>query len=306
MPQAGKPARTGTQGERRIMLNIKKILLPVDFPVATLAVLHQAATLAKRFNSEVLLLHVVTPRSHEAGVPDDIQGMADWDLTAAILQQAGDQHDARLAGELQGLSIRHSLVKGHVAAEIMRAVQESEADLLMIPSFSFTFSQFLLGSVTAKVLHGTECPVWTGAHVENQAADHFAIHNVLCGVDFGPRTEITVSWAAQMAAEFGARLTLAHATASVELWGPGGSVVDQKWKDALLGNASRQMTKLLHDTGVKAEVYIGSGDVPKVLSQAARQTTADLLVTGCYPYGGHLRTNGYGIICAVQIPVLNV
>jgi nucleotide-binding universal stress UspA family protein len=35
--------------------------------------------------------------------------------------------------------------------------------------------------------------------------------------------------------------------------------------------------------GVKAEVFIGSGDVPKVLGDAARQTEADLLVTGCYP-----------------------
>jgi hypothetical protein len=46
--------------------------------------------------------------------------------------------------------------------------------------------------------------------------------------------------------------------------------------------------------------------VPKVLTQAAKQTKADLLVNGCYPYGGHLRTHGYGIICAVQIPVLSV
>jgi nucleotide-binding universal stress UspA family protein len=58
--------------------------------------------------------------------------------------------------------------------------------------------------------------------------------------------------------------------------------------------------------GIKADVLIGSGDVPKVLGQAAKQTNADLLVTGCYPYGGNLRTHGYGIICAVAIPVLNV
>ena len=38
--------------------------------------------------------------------------------------------------------------------------------------------------------------------------------------------------------------------------------------------------------GIKADVFIGSGDEPKVLSQAAKQTKADLLVTGCYPYGG--------------------
>jgi nucleotide-binding universal stress UspA family protein len=43
-----------------------------------------------------------------------------------------------------------------------------------------------------------------------------------------------------------------------------------------------------------------------VLCQAAKETNADLLVTGCYPYGGRLRTHGYNIMCAVPIPVLSV
>ena len=176
----------------------------------------------------------------------------------------------------------------------------------MMPSHSFTFYQFLMGSVTAKVLHGTECPVWTGAHVQESPVQKFAIRNVLCAVDFGPRCDKTVAWAAQMAAEFGARLTLANVTAGVELWGPGGSYVDQSWKEELVSNASQQMAKLQQDMGIKADVFIGSGDEPKVLSQAAKQTKADFLVTGCYPYGGHLRTHGYGIICAVSIPVLSV
>jgi nucleotide-binding universal stress UspA family protein len=176
----------------------------------------------------------------------------------------------------------------------------------MMPSDGSTFYQFLLGSVTAKVLHRTECPVWTGAHVEGGPVQKFAIRNVLCAVEFGPRADITVSWAAQMAAEFGARLTLANVTAGVELWGPGGSYVDHRWKEELVSNASQQMAKLQQDTGIKADVFIGSGDVPTVLSQVAKQTKADLLVTGCYPYGGHLRTHGYGIICAVPIPVLSV
>ena len=142
--------------------------------------------------------------------------------------------------------------------------------------------------------------------MQGSPGQKFAIHNVLGAVEFGPRADITVSWAAQMAAEFGARLTLANVTASVEFWGPGGHYVNEKWKSELVGDATAQMSKLQQDTGVKADVFIGSGDVPKVLSQAAKQTSADLLVTGCYPYGGHLRTHGYGIICAAQIPVLNV
>ena len=287
------------------MLNIKKILLPVDFPVVSFGLAHQAATLAHHFNSEIVVLHVMTPRSHAAGVPEDAREQ-DFDLLAAILRQAEKQQDTSLGPELEGLAIRSKLVNGDVAVTIVETAEEEKTDLIMMPSYSSTFYQFLLGSVTAKVLHGSERPVWTGAHVQESPGQKFALRNVLGAVEFGPRADITASWAAQMAAEFGAQLTLANVTAGVEFWGPGGNYVNEKWKAELVGSASEQMVKLQQDTGIKAEVFIGSGDVPKVLSQAAKQTKADLLVTGCYPYGGHLRTHGYGIICAVPIPVLSV
>ena len=86
-----------------------------------------------------------------------------------------------------------------------------------------------------------------------------------------------------MAGEFGARLTLAHVTGRVELWGPGGSTVNAEWKEALVGDASRHMAKLQKDMGIKADVFIGSGDVPDVLAEAARKNKADLLVTGRVP-----------------------
>jgi nucleotide-binding universal stress UspA family protein len=288
------------------MLKIGKILLPVDFPLSSPAVIHQAAVLARHFNSELVLLHVMTALSHAAGVPEDSRELAGWDLLAAILREAQKQKDNSLGPDLEGLTVRSKLASGDVALAIVQTAQQEKADLIMMPSHSFTFYQFLLGSVTAKVLHGSECPVWTGAHVEGSPRQEFAIRNVLCAVEFGPRCDITVSWAAQIAAEFGAHLTLANVTAGVELWGPGGSYVDQRWKDELIRNASQQMAKLQHDTGVKADVFIDSGDVATVLSHAVKQTKADLLVIGCYPYGGHLRTHGFGVICAVPIPVLSV
>ena len=62
------------------MLNIKKILLPVDFPVVSFGLAHQAATLAHHFNSEIVIVHVVTVLSHSAAVPEDTREQADWDL----------------------------------------------------------------------------------------------------------------------------------------------------------------------------------------------------------------------------------
>ena len=288
------------------MLNIKKILLPVDIPIASLGVIHEAATLARHFNSEIVMLHVVTALSHAAGVPEDSSELAGWDLLAVIIREAQKQQDQSLGPELDGLTIRRMVVKGDPAWAIVQMAEQEKADLIMMSTHGSTFNQFLLGSVIAKVLHGTERPVWTGAHVEESPVQKFAIRNVLCAIDLGPRSEEAVSWAAPMAAEFGGHLTLAHVTASVEFWGPGGSYVDQKWKDELVGDASQRIAKLQQDMGIKADVFIGSGDAPKVLSQAAKQTKADLLVTGCYPYGGNLRIHGYAIILAVPIPVLSV
>jgi nucleotide-binding universal stress UspA family protein len=288
------------------MLNIKKILLPVDFPNTSLPVVHQAATLAHHFHSEIAMLHVVTAQSHAAGVPEDGLEFARWDLLTEVLREAEKNRDQALRPELEGLVIRSRLLQGDPVEAILEAAQAEKADLIMMPSHGYAFNRFLLGSVTVKVLYGTECPVWTGAHVEESSTQEFAIHNVLCAVELSPRSSEVVSWAVQIAAPFGAHLTLAHVTASVEIWGPGGNYANPKWKKEIVGDAAQQLARLQKDMGVKADVFIGSGDVAKVLGQAAKQTKADLLVTECYPYGGNLRIHGYAIICTVPIPVLSV
>jgi nucleotide-binding universal stress UspA family protein len=291
---------------RCAMPNVQKILLPVDFPNASLGVLHQAAILARHFHSEIVMLHVVTAQSQAAGVPEDARRFANWDLLAEIFRRTETNLGQTLESELRGLAIRCVLLKGDRVEAILQTAQVEKADLIMMPSHGFVFNRFLLGSVTAKVLYGTECPVWTSAHVEGSPAPEFAIHSVLCAVDLSPRSPQVVSWAAQLAGEFGASLILTHVTASVELWGPGGTYINPKWKKELVSDASQHLAELRQDLGVNADVFVGSGDVPKILSQAVKQTTADLLVTECYPYGGNLRIHGYAIICAVPIPVLSV
>jgi len=288
------------------MLKIQKILLPVDFPNASLRVIHQAAKLAHHFHSEILMLHVVTPQSQAAGVPEGGPELARWDLLGEIIRGAEKDSDKALKPELEDLTIQRMLVKGRAAQAIVQTAQAEGADLIMMPSHGQTFSQFLLGTVTGKVLDGTRCPVWTDAHTEDSQVQELSIRNVLCAFDFNSHSHTTVWWAMQMAAEFGAHLTLAHVTGGVEIWGPGGNYVDPRWKKELVEDASEHISALQKEMGTKADVLIGSGDVPKVLSQAVTQTKADLLVSGSLPYGGQLRTHGYAIICAVPIPVLSV
>jgi nucleotide-binding universal stress UspA family protein len=288
------------------MPNIKRILLPVDFPETSLPVIHQAATLARHFQAEILMMHVATMMSHASGVPEPGSDLAGWDMLAEVIKNAQKNQDKSLDADLAGLAIRRLLVKGDAARAIVQTAEDEGSDLIMMPSHGQTFDHFLLGSVAVKGIQKTECPVWTGAYVEESPPREFAIRSILCAADFNTRDRTTVSWAACMATEFGARLTLAHVTAAVEFWGPGGIYINQKWKEALVEDASQQLAKLQQNLSIKADVFIGSGDVPQVLSQAAKQTKADLLVTGSRPYGGHLRTHGFAIISAVSIPVLSV
>jgi len=288
------------------MLKINKILLPVDFPNTSLHVIQQAATLARHFHSEVLMLHVLTVQSHLAGVPASGPELARWDLLAAITRRAEKNLNQVFGLELSELTIRRMVVRGGAAQAIMKIAREENVDLIMMPSAGPAFYEFLQSSATAELERDTSCPVWTDAHLEELPAKKFALRSVLCAVEFNSNDRKTVWWAAQLAAEFGARLTLAHVTASVERWGPGGTSINPAWKQALFTDASQQLADLQKDAGIKSEVFIGSGEVPTALCQAAKDTNADLLVTGCYPYGGRLRTHGYNIMCAVPIPVLSV
>jgi nucleotide-binding universal stress UspA family protein len=289
------------------MLKIGRILLPIDFLGSSKHVVHQAAALARHFRSEIVMLHVVTPLSYSAAMIEGNFVPANLDdLLKELIHQAQKRLDQALGPELEGITVRRVLLEGDPALTIVETARAEKADLIAMPTHGYgAFRRFLLGSVTAKVLHDSDCPVWTSAHLEEAPNREFSIRNILCAVDLSSHSSKTVQWAAQMAAEFNARLTIAHITAGMELYGPGPYQVDPSWTEALVSSASRQLKNLQQEVGTKAEVFIGSGDVPKMLSDAARQTSADVLIVG-RPPRGRLRATGYGIIRESYVPVLSV
>ena len=287
------------------MLKIKKILLPVDFPNTSLPVIHQAATLAHHFRSEIVMLHVVTAQSHAAGVPEDGPRFAGWDLLAAIVKGAEKNRDEALASELQGLTIRCVLAKGDPARgdSADGSGRKSRSDHDAVPWVhvqpAFCWARRQRKFYMAPSARFGPVPTWRYRRARICHPKHSVFGRSRSAQSAslrGPR---------RWPAEFGARLTLAHVTASVETLGSGRNYANPKWKEELVSDASQHLAELQQDLGMKADVFIGSGDLPKVLSQAAKQTKADLLVAGATPMAD-LRIHGYAIICAVPIPVLSV
>jgi nucleotide-binding universal stress UspA family protein len=288
--------------------NFDKLLLPVDFQNPSLGVVHQAAALARHFHSQIVILHVVTPLSYSAGALKGSYVPASRDdLLAELLKQAQEDLDRTLRPELQGIDVKRILLKGDPALCIVQTAKNEKANLIVMPTHGYgPFRRFLLGSVTAKVLHDSVCPVWTGAHIEEPLAADFAIRNILCAIDLTDHSRKTLSRAAHLADELGARLTLAHVTSGLELYDSGSVPVIPEWKAMLVKVAGEEIAKLQQEVGTKAEVFIDSGDVPTVLSRAVKDSKADVLVIGRRTPGGHLGGSGYGIVREAQIPVLSL
>ena len=292
------------------MPRTQKILVPVVLADTARHVVHQAAWLARRFHAEVILLHVVTPLGYPAGMLESGHEITARDLHAHIVQRAQADLDQALRPEFDGIAVTRLLLRGDPAHEIVKTARDWNVDLIVMSTHGHgMFYRFLLGSVTAKVLHESHCPVWTGAHLEEDPpAREFSIRRVLCSVDLSAHNRHTASQAAEFAAALDATLTLVHITAGVEVWGPGGSHVDPVLKETIAGFAAQEIAKLQRDVGTSADVIIESGNVPELLNRAAARTNADVLVIGHIPGRSHLGDNGegYGIIRESRIPVLSV
>ncbi len=77
-------------------------------------------------------------------------------------------------------------------AQVITAFAHTQGvDLIMMPTHGYgPFRRLLLGSVTAKVLHDAECPVWTAVHMAKAPHRvHSAFSNILwqCGWETGLR-----------------------------------------------------------------------------------------------------------------------
>ncbi|MFM2124988.1 MAG: hypothetical protein RL328_1439, partial [Acidobacteriota bacterium] len=168
------------------MLAIKHILFPVDFSEQNAAAAPFVRAMAAQFGAEVTLISVLPPFWEPVGgmlVPGAPMPM---DLES-LRSNLGHRLAGAFATELAGVSVRRVAELGDPAQVVTQYAQSEGVDLIMMPTHGYgVFRSLLLGSVTSKVLHATECPVWTATHTEEPPALHQVdVKTIVCAVD-GP------------------------------------------------------------------------------------------------------------------------
>jgi nucleotide-binding universal stress UspA family protein len=283
------------------MLKISKILLPVDFSEHGSGAARYAAALARHFHSTLTLLHVNEIYSPALATPQDYRGPLNTGWITALeterLQALNSYHIA----EFRDLDVQRFVVSGDAARHITERAHQEKTDLVVMSTHGYgPFRRMLVGSVTAKVLHDVECPVWTGAHMREAAKHEWkAVRNVLCAIDGGPSSDRVLTWARDFAGSFGAPLLLVHAIPAV----------GDESKATRAERARAQIDFLKTELGVKAETKIVEGEPAVGVASEAARTSADIVVIGRSPHSnelGRLRPNAYAIIRGSPCPVVSI
>jgi nucleotide-binding universal stress UspA family protein len=265
------------------MVSITKILVPVVFSRRCAWAAGYAALLAKNFGAQLVFLNV--------GEGNNTNALEEF-----------------VAKETGTASHKSVVVDGDPASRIIDFAQEYKADLIVMPTYQARFRRFLIGSVTAKVLHDVDCPVLTGVHRYDDSPQAPDIpRTVVCALDNGPGCIPLFHWARDFTAALGARLRLIHALPAVDETSDNRGEVEVR--RYLLSKAKKDFSARFATESEPVAVHLHGGDIATVVRESALAERADLVVIGRGHADrtlGRLRTHTYSIIRSSPRPVISV
>lgn len=190
------------------IVDVERILCPVDFSDASRGALTHAVSVARWFNASLTVLHVDQPFTPAILTPTDPTGMLPARPSRDELLREVGTFVAQVSTGRVPISVE--VETGAATACILGAAERLDADLIVIGTHGRSgLDRIVIGSVAATVLHKAACPVLV---VPPEAAGPPAVtfQRIICAVDFGPSSMRALDYALSMAQEAGGALTVLH------------------------------------------------------------------------------------------------
>ena len=142
-----------------------KILVPLDCSKYSETSLNVAIEIAKKFNSEIGLIHVVSSREEycrsgitgKVRVKCDVVEVTEEDIPKIcneLLNMSGQSVKA------EGIPVKTLLKKGKVVGEILNTISEGEYDLVVMGARGQgMIKKLFIGSVSTEIIQKAQCPV---------------------------------------------------------------------------------------------------------------------------------------------------
>jgi nucleotide-binding universal stress UspA family protein len=301
------------------MIEINRILCPVDFSEYSRHALDCAVALARWYGSQITALHVF-PHRPPAIVPFGLQvvqpgALPDTDraellghLEAFIEEQRRD--NVRIEARLEEAP--------EVSREILRQADVLKADLIVIASHGRSgFERLLLGSITEKILRKSACPVMVvPPRLDGVPASGVSFKEILCPVDFSAASLRALTYAMSLAEESDGRLTAVHVIeVPPELYAsPMPDFVNvAELRAAAEAESLRRLRALIPEavrTYCTVETVVAEGRASREILQLAANRKTDLIVMGVQGRGAFdllmFGSNTHHVIRAAACPVLTI
>src|SRR5919106_2373923 len=140
------------------VLQLKKILVPIDFSAMSRQAFQYALRFAEQFGCEIVLLHVVEPESVIAGAPlaIDVFAQSEDDTIAAEAELEVLAANSRNRRN----SVTSTVRTGHAPNEINKAAKDLDVDLIVIATHGYANCRHLcIGATAERVVRTAPCPV---------------------------------------------------------------------------------------------------------------------------------------------------
>lgn len=146
------------------MIDLKRILVPIDFSKYSANALRYACALAERFSAEVHLLHVTDPLKGPGYLPPPEEWLRELE------QQARTELEKLPGPDLgRNLVVDREIRSGFAFSEIVRYAREQDVGLIVMGTHGRSgLAHVLLGSVAERVVRKAPCPVLTVRHPEHE------------------------------------------------------------------------------------------------------------------------------------------
>lgn len=268
------------------MLELRRILCPVDFSDASQHALDHAVRIAGWYRARITALHVRHP-AFLVEPPILFADVAGGPVSTLEDAEARLHHwlaPVRAAGiGCDALAVDGS----NAAGQIVGAAGKLDADLIVLGTHGRSgFERLLLGSVTEKVVRTAPCPVIT-VPPPSVATSKLPFKRVLCGVDFSEPSMAALNYALSMAKESGSTLTLLH----VLEFPPEGEMSASvpfdmaSYRSAVQTEATRRLVEVITDDvrwWCQPATKLLYGKPYAQILNAASETHADLIVLGVH------------------------
>lgn len=194
------------------MIDIHRVLCPIDFSDVSRRALDYALAIATRYESSVSLLHVaaIVPTADSwpghSFPPSMILTEGDREAVLTSMRHFASIDSASI------IPIQYEIAEGRAAAEILAKAEAMRADLLVLGTHGRSgFERLVLGSVAEKVLRKAACPVLSvPPHAAGTSGAGPLFKRILCAVDFSDCSLRALNYATSLAQEADARLTVVH------------------------------------------------------------------------------------------------